>query len=42
MTNTTQCSAWLTLADALRTASVDYDEYKVKYIKELLSVPLTQ
>lgn len=27
---------WLTLADALRTASVDYDEYKLKFIKEVL------
>ena len=34
--------SWLTLADTLRTASIDFDEYKVKNIKELLGVPLTQ
>jgi hypothetical protein len=28
--------AWPTLADALLTASSDYDEYKVKTIKDLL------
>lgn len=33
---------WLTLADTLRTACLDYDEHNVKYIKELLAVPLTQ
>jgi hypothetical protein len=29
--------SWLTLADALRTASTDYDEHEVTLIKELLS-----
>lgn len=28
--------AWLTIADALRTASLDYDERKLKIIKELV------
>ena len=30
--------SWLAVADTLRTASADYDEYKVNAIKELLAV----
>lgn len=29
-------SIWLTLADTLRTASADYDDYKLRIIKEVL------
>ena len=28
--------SWLAVADTLRTASADYDEYKINTIKELL------
>jgi hypothetical protein len=30
------CLLWLAVADTLRTAYMDYDEYKVNSIKELL------
>jgi len=30
--------SWLAVADTLRTASADYDDYKLNAIKELLAV----